>query len=255
MWRGEPTFVLSNLIQKDFKVRYRNMSLGVFWSLLNPLVLMAVLTFVFTKIFTANGSIPDFALFVLCGLVPYNFFALAWSAGTTSLLENAPLIKRVAVPREIIPLASVLSNCLHLLIQIVLLLSLTVAFGKPPNRYWAWLPFVWAMEVVFVCGLSYITASLNVYIRDMRYVVESSNTVLFWLVPIFYSTSLVPPQYVDIYNLNPVSALVMAMRSVLLYATAPATSLLIKLTLSSLFMFVLGYLVFRRLKVKFYDYL
>lgn len=230
------------------------MSLGVFWSLLNPLVMLGVLWFVFTRIFPNAGQ-PHFGVFILCGLVPFNFFTLAWVSGTTSLVENGTLIKKVPVPREIIPIASVLGNCLQLAAQVFLLLVFVVLSGIPLNWHWLWLPFLWGCQIVFLCGISLLTSCLNVYVRDIRYLVESINVILFWLVPIFYPFSMISEQYKEIYALNPVAAMTFALRNIFIDGISPAASLLERLVGSSALMLVLGFLVFRRLKPRFYNYL
>ena len=253
VWVGDYLFLIQGLVLKDFRVRYRNMSLGVFWSLLNPLVMMTVLWFVFTKVLP--NQIPHFAVFVLCGIVPYNVFTLSWLNGTISLADNAHLIKRVPVPREVLPIASVLSNCVHLSFQLLLLLVMVLLSGLRINWNWSWLIVIWGLEIVFVLGLSFISAALNVYVRDVRYIVESANVVLFWLVPIFYDFSFVPQQYHELYQLNPVAALVLASRNILLEGVAPNPVLLVKLASSSILMLIVGLFTFRRLERKFYNYL
>ncbi len=253
MWQGEYAFLLTNLIQKDFKVRYRNMSLGMLWSLLNPLVTMAALTFVFTRLF--HNPRQDFPVFVLCGVVPFNFFTLAWSTATSSLVDNSHIIKRVPVPREVIPIATVFGNCVHLLIQIGLLLAFALAFGKGVNRNWLWLPVLWGFEVVLVCGMALITSAINIYVRDTRYVVESVNTLLFWMVPIFYGFQDIPQKFAEIYRFNPLAALVLALRNILLESSPPRPELLAQLAAGSTLILLAGVLVFRKLKQGFYDYL
>ena len=254
MWKGDSWFVLSNLVQKDFKIRYRNMSLGMFWSVLNPLVMMSVLTFVYTQVFK-SGTISEYAIGVLCGLVPFNFFAVSWTGGTCSLVDNAGLIKRVLVPREIVPVAAVLSNCMHLIVQIALVLFMTIVFGAGVNRYWLLLPVIWAFAILFTCGVALASAALNVYIRDMRYVVESANTILFWLVPVVYPFTMIPAKFRPLYDYNPLAALIMAMRNILVEARMPAFSLLIKLGGISVLMFVFGWFVFKAMKRRFYEFL
>jgi len=149
----------------------------------------------------------------------------------------------------------VLSNCQHLLIQIALLIGFVFASGLTPNRHWVWLPVVWGFEIVFVAGLALVTAAANVYVRDMRYIVESANTVLWWLVPVFYPFSIIPQRYREVYMFNPLAALVMAMRNILLEGTPPGSPLLLKLSLSSVIMLGTGLLVFKKLKRHFYDHL
>lgn len=253
-WDGDVGFALRTLLMKDFRVRYRNMSLGVGWSLANPLVMMGVLTFIFTKIFPTPGE-PNYPIFVLCGLIPFNFFTLAFVTATTSLVDNASLIKRTRFPREIVPITVVLGNCVHFMIQLGLLLTLVLIWGKGVNIYWLWVPVIVALEVLFVCGLGLAFAALDVYVRDVRYVVESFNVVFFWLVPIFYSFSVIPDHYKAVYGYNPVAAVVMAFRNIFLEGRAPANTILIKLALVSGLSLLLGCVIFERLKKRFYDYL
>jgi ABC-type polysaccharide/polyol phosphate export permease len=254
-WRGDYLYLIENLVLKDFRIRYRNMSLGVLWSLLNPLVMMGVLTFVFTNIF--KDPRPHFPLFILCGMVPYNFFTVAWITGTTSMVDNAGLIKRVPLPREVVPITTVLACCIHLLVQIALLLFFALMAGKGFNAQWLWLPVVWTLEIIFVCGLAMLSAALNVFVRDTRYVVESINLVLFWLVPIFYDFSLIPPKYRHVYDLNPVASLVILLRRILLDGQPPdgPTHTLLKLVAVSFIVFAAGMLVFRRMKSMFYEHI
>jgi ABC-type polysaccharide/polyol phosphate export permease len=256
-WGGDYGFLFENLILKDFRIRYRNMSLGILWSLINPLVMMAVLSFIFGRVFSSGGDPHNrpFPVFVLCGLVPFNFFVGALMSGATSVVDSAGLVKRVVVPREVVPIAAVLSNCVHLLIQIALLLLLTVCFGLRPNRYWLWMPVIWGLYVAFLCGLALGSSAINVYIRDTRYVLESFNTVLFWLVPIFYSFSIIPQKYADIYRVNPVAALVFAMRNILMDGIPPPISIIENLAIAAGVALGLGFLIFRRLKPGFYEHI
>ena len=249
---AQSLFVLRNLIEKDFKVRYRNMSLGIFWSLVNPLVMMSVLTFVFSVILPSKQEY--FPLFVLMGLLPYNFFTLAWAMGTSSIVQNDALVKKVPFQRELLPISVVLGNALHYFIQLGLLLA-AVALVIGVSVYWLWMPLILLLQIAFVCGIALASSALDVYYRDMRYVVESSNLVLFWIVPIFYSFDDVSQTYAWLYELNPIAAVILITRTILLEAQPPNVATLAKLAAVSIFTLTAGTMIFRRVERDFADYL
>ncbi|HSP68066.1 MAG TPA: ABC transporter permease [Bryobacteraceae bacterium] len=253
-WKGDYLFVLENLVLKDFRIRYRNMSLGILWSLINPLVMMGVLTFIFGHVY-GNQQPPYFPLFILCGQIPYLFFTAALLSGTVSVVVNAPLVKRVPLPREIIPVAAVLSNCVHLAIQVALMLALTFYYHLEPSWFWLWLLPLWMLYIAFVCGVSLLSSAVSVFIRDTQYVVESFNVVLFWLVPIFYSWEAIPQKYAAIYRVNPVAALALAMRNILIDRQSPPQTLIVNMVIAAAVALALGLIVFGRLKRRFYEYI
>ncbi len=252
-WSGDTPFLLYQIVLKDFRIRYRNMSLGIFWSVLNPMVMIVLLTFIFTQVFVSNT--PNYPMVILTGLIPYNFFALAWSTATTSLIDNSTLFKRIPIRAELIPIGVVLANIMHLVVQLALLVVIGLFYGVYPNWYWLWLPLLWGLELICIMGLGLASAALHVVVRDVRYVVESANTILFWLVPIFYTFAMVPDRFKELYQFNPVSALVLASRLVILEHRHPPETLLWKLTLVSAVSFVIGLGVFRKLQSRFYSYL
>lgn len=243
-WRGDRLLLLETLVLKDFRIRYRNMSLGILWSLLNPLVMMGVLTFVFSVVLP--GAMRNFPVAVLCGLIPYNFFVTAVLTGSNSVVDNAPLVKFIPAPRWAMPVASVLSSSVHLLLQLALLLLLAVATGERVTAHWLWIPALLALQLALVAGLALALAAVNVFLRDTKYLLESFFLVLFWLVPIFYGFDVIPPAYRGVYEWNPVAALVLALRSVVLAGAAPPPVLLAKLTAASAASLLLGALLFAR---------
>ena len=245
-------YILRNLVEKDFKVRYRNMSLGVLWSLVNPLVMMGVLSFVFGAIHPLKR--PYSPLFLLCGLLPYNFFSFAWLTGTRSVVDNAHFVKRVPFQRELLPVSVVLGNLVHYGIQLGLLLLATLLLVGI-SWHWLWLPIVIGLQLIFVCGASLLTSSLNVYYRDVQYVVESVNLVLFWLVPIFYGFDDVPEDYAWLYEFNPLAAVILVLRRILLQGAPPPVWTLLKMVAVSLTSLAIGAYVFNRIKKNFSDFL
>ncbi len=249
-------YALYNLVLKDFKVRYRNMSLGFLWSIINPLVMLGVLVFVFTYVLKVNRE-PYFAAFLLIGLVLFNFMSLCLGAATMCIQDNASVVKKIIFPRTIIPVSVVLSQMIHLFIQLALVALFMVVLRVPISPTFLWLPLILVIEIVFVTGAAFVCACLNVYFKDIRYLVESTMTVLFWLTPIFYSLQIahqnLPSWLYRIYLLNPMVGCIASMRNVMLRQMQPDLVSLSMAAVVAVCTLVLGLFLFTKLHKQFAD--
>jgi len=251
-------FALHNLVLKDFRVRYRNMSLGFLWSLLNPLIMLGVLVFVFSHVFK-SGKDPLFPIFLLIGIIAYNFFSLCVPAAAGCIIDNASIVKKLIFPRLIIPLSVVLSQMIHLAIQLGLLGIFLLVFRVPLTWSSLWMVPVLAVELAAILGISLIASALNVYFRDMQYLIESGLRVLFWFTPIFYPLSMVRENagstLFRLYLLNPLAGCINAARRALLEAAAPDWAVFGTATGVSLVLLVVGLWLFTHSHKRFADYI
>ncbi len=252
--------LLLTLVVRDLKVRYRNSVLGVLWSLGNPLLMMAVFTIVFTVMTPSN--IEKFPIFVLCGLLPWNFFSASVIGSIRSVVDNAPLIRKVYFPREVLPLSVVLSNLVNFLIALIVLFAFMLVFQMPVTPSVLLLPVVIIVQVIFTCGVALILATVNVFYRDTQVIMEVAMLAWFFLTPIFYPIDILPRSYhlggltIDVwrwmYILNPMASLIATYR-VILYGggfggAPPALDFFGRTTLTALGVLIIGMLVFFRYK-------
>jgi ABC-type polysaccharide/polyol phosphate export permease len=247
--------VLRDLIWKDIRVRYRYAAMGFLWAVLEPVAMMLVLWFVFTQVFDFKSGMPgldpnhSFAVLLLCGLVPWQFTSATLSAATKSLVENQNLVQKVHFPREIVPLAAV-GNCLvNVVIGSVLLLIIHAITGGTFGVGLVAVPFVFAIQFALVIGLALLLSCLNVYFRDVSYIVDVGLIFGFYATPIIYTQAMVAgrlPQLLWLYSANPMVGLISAYRSALMDGQFPALSLLLWPALFAVVSLVVGVVVFRR---------
>jgi ABC-2 type transport system permease protein len=208
--------ILGNLVRKELKVKYTASALGAVWSLLNPVVYLAVFSFVVVVLRT---DIPDFPVFLLSGLLAWNLFSTAASQGARAVIDNASLVKKVAFPREILPLSSLGVALVDFVLQSAVLLLFVVVSGHGLRLSFLWLyPLAVAALVVFTAAVTFWVSALNVRYRDVQHLVGIALVVWFWLTPIVYPPALVQstlsdvavagvPLF-DVYLANPMAAIV-----------------------------------------------
>lgn len=254
--------LLWNLTLRELRGKYKRSTLGWAWSMLNPLAVMGIYTFVFSVVFPGGDSIVPmdngkkvFAFYLLCGLLPWNFVAQTTTTSMSSLVANAGLVKKVWFPREVLVFATSGSLLFSFLIEMGLLCVALLIGG---NMVLPWIPVVlviMALLAVFATGIALLLASLNVYFRDLGYLWTIFTQLWFFGTPIVYPASLVAdevsPGVLRLYEANPMAVFVRAFRNVLYELRWPTLSQFAFMTALAATSLLLGLWVFGRLSPRF----
>lgn len=249
MWFLEYRELIRIMTISELKVKYQSSILGFTWSLLNPLLMMLVLYFVFSNIFKATQN--HFALYLLIGIVSWRFLSNGTSMAIASIVGKPSLVTKVRIPRQVLVLSTVLASFISSLLEFVVLVPLLFILGVGLSPHILLFPVVHIIFFMMVYGVSLILASLYVYYRDLNQIWDVLIQMGFFISPIVYPLSTVPEDYLPYYMLNPVTVMIQMYRDVLLYHNVPATTDLAFAFLTGVASIILGSMVFRRLERRF----
>ena len=243
--------LLTALIARDIKLRYRRSLLGILWTLLNPLAELLVLFFVFEVVLQVK--IPHFGVYLFMGLLVYGWFQSSVNYATGAIVGNRELVRRPGVPTAILPVVTVASNLVHFLLSLPILGGLLVIDHVQITSAIVALPFLIVIQFALILGVSYPVSTIHVWFRDTQHVLRIALQLLFYMTPVFYEADQVPTRFQALHLLNPLAHLVTMYRSVLLRGEWPAGASLLYLTLLSSVLLVIGVTAFRWASTRFAD--
>lgn len=252
--------IILPLTKREISGRYQGSLLGLFWSFLNPLIMLLVYTFVFSVIFKAkwgsgSESRVEFAIILFIGLIIYNVFAEVTLRSPSLINSNVNFVKKVVFPIQILPIIALGTTIFHTAISFfVWVIAYAIFFGIPHYTI-IYFPLILLPLCLFTLGFSWFLASLGVYLRDLNQVIGLFTTVLMFLSPIFYPITVLPPVFQKILYLNPLTFLIGEARNVLMWGNSPDWSILFLATITSAIIACLGLVWFEKTKSGFADVL
>jgi ABC-2 type transport system permease protein len=247
------TEVLQELVKRDLKVRYKRSVLGIFWTMLNPLLMMVITSIVFSNLF--RGSITNFPIYVLSGYLVWTFFSQSTVAASSSILDSSGLTRKVYVPPALFPLACVVSGLVNLSLAIVPLALLMMVTGGTFTWALLVLPVSAAILALFCFGLGLMLSSSAVFFRDTVYTYNVLLVAWMYLTPLFYPEGIIPDRYKIIVYLNPVYHLVQLFRAPIYSGELPSPTNFAAGAVFSFVVVVLGWWFFEATRKRFAAYL
>ena len=246
MWKSRA--ILFNFAISDLKVRYRNSILGILWSVIEPLLMLGVLYFVFSSMF--KFDIPNFPIYLLLGIIVYNCFKNGTTFALSSLTNRAPLITQIYFPRSIPAISSAITASIMLAIEVGILLIFMVAFQFVPPITILLLPLILGLQFMLVVGVCLPLSVLNVKFKDTEFIWGVVLSAGFFLTPIFYQFDMLPEYLQNILQFSPMVQILTMAHHVVLYGMLPTVNSILYAVGSISVITVIGYLIFRKFQAQ-----
>ena len=246
-------FLMKQLTARDFKIKYKRSVLGALWSFVNPLLMMSVQYFVFSTIFKAD--IENYPVYLLAGIVLFNFFNESTNISLYAITGNAGLITKVYVPKYIYPVSKVASTGVNLLISLLPLFLMCMATGVRATKAWLLIPFDLLFLLVFCIGLGFMLSAVMVFFRDMQFIWSVFSMVLTYATPVFYPESILPDSFKGVLAINPMYHFIRFFRQIILEGISPEPREYLICTLFAAAFCLLGVAVFKKSQDRFIFYI
>ena len=248
-------FLLHQLISRDFKVKYKRSVLGVLWSLLYPILTMTVMALVFSNVFKFSTPGVNYLVYLLTGLVMFNYFSEASNLSMSSVVANFALINKIYIPKYIFPLSKCLFVGINFLLTLIPLYAIILITGTPLNIYHVLLPYAFICLFIFTLGMGLILSAVSVFLRDMFYIYGIVMTLWMYLTPIMYDINLISVNYQKFFKLNPLYHYINFARRIILYGEMPTQFTFAVCAISALGTLLIGVIVFKKTQDKFIYYI
>ena len=238
--------LLKTNVQKEIRGKYKGSFLGVLWSFLNHLLMVLVYALVFPYIMRTN--VDNYLVYLITGVIPWNFFTTCITTGCNCVWINGGIIKKVYFPREILPISVVAAGLINFLISCVIILLFVLFGGIGFSVQLLWLPLIAIIQSALSLGLLFILSAINVYVRDIEYLVGFLLNLLFYATPILYTADMFPESIRWVLYLNPMTTIIESYRNIFYYQQSPALIPLMIVFMVSFIILIIGYLIFKKLE-------
>lgn len=242
--------LLKTNVKKEIRGKYKGSFLGVLWSFINPLLMVLVYAIVFPYIMRVQQE--NYLIFLIVAIIPWNFFTTVIAQGSITVRMNANIIKKVYFPREILPISVVVSGLVNFLISCLVIFVFLIGSGIGLSWYILLLPVIAIIEFMLSLGIVFIVSSINIYIKDIEYIVNFVINLLFYATPILYSVDMFKGSIIaKLISLNPMAHIINAYRDIMYYQVMPNMTILLIITIISFIVMVIGYKIFKKLEKGF----